>query len=70
MPKVKHPHPSIQDENDFHSRNSEIVQLQLKLTNGASLPYSIVHDLTTSIDFMRQKNRAFNTNHGLNKEIA
>jgi len=70
MSKKNYPTPTIAAEEQFHCRNNEIYNAQANLTIGSALHYSDVLKFVKDIEFMRLKNRAFNTKHGLSKEIA
>lgn len=65
-----YPHPPTKDEEMFHQRNAKISVLMNKLTTGPDLPFSTVNILTSDIRFMRMKNKKFNIQFGLCKEIA
>ncbi len=70
MSSVPRPTPSIEEEKQFHERNHQISITQRKLTKGARLKYSTVKRFVDDVEYMRRKNRLFNTTFGLFKEIA
>lgn len=70
MSKRSYPHPSIEDEKQFHSRNATIHNMQAELGMNQNLSYSKTAEFIRSIKYMRKQNNFFNYKYGLHKEIA
>ena len=64
-----YPHPSLAEEAKFNQRNANIVNIQNNLTGGHALSFSSINELVSNIRFMRMKNKKFNIQFGLCREI-